>query len=138
MRVDGGANCHEFWDKRLFCVFFVRPTYFHVAGGSTLPASGVILVPVMLPGYPKLHSLATSYWTPTYRTKNLSLSALKLYISFHGVYNEALSSCTFATPKAKLLLSRQRENNLDYINLQVVKKGKKNLQVHTEFFNQPY
>ena len=95
MIVYGGANCHAFGDKHLFYVLFVRPTFSHVDGGSTLSADGVGLVPIMLPGYLKLHSLNPAYWNPTYQKKPLSLSALKLYGGFRGAYHETLSSYTF-------------------------------------------
>ena len=94
MQVDGGANCHGFWDKHLFYILFVRPTSIHDAGGSTFSSSGVGLLHVMLPGYPTLHVLAPDYWTPKYHTNTLSLSALKFHIGFIGASHEALSSCT--------------------------------------------
>ena len=56
--VDGGSSCRDFWDKQVFYVLFVRPTYVHVTDGSTFSCAGVGLVTVMLPGYPKLHPLA--------------------------------------------------------------------------------
>ena len=82
MRVDRGANCHVFWDDLLFYVLFVRPTYVHVAGGSTFSADGVGLVPVTFPGSLTLHSLDPSYWTFTDLTSALFRSALKLYDVF--------------------------------------------------------
>ena len=58
MQVDGGANCHDFWDKHLFYVLFYRTTSVHVSGRSIFSVSGVGLVLVMLPGSPTLKSLA--------------------------------------------------------------------------------
>ena len=55
MRVDVRANSHGFGDKHLFYLLFVRPTSFHVAGGSIFSLSGVGMVPVILSGYPTLH-----------------------------------------------------------------------------------
>ena len=54
MWVNGGSNCRSFWDKHLFYILFVRPNYVHVARGSTLLAAGMVLVPLILPGYPKI------------------------------------------------------------------------------------
>ena len=76
-----GVNCHTFWDNLLFYVLFVRPTSVHVAGGSTISAAGVGLVPVVLPGYPTIHSLAPAYWTPTDRKNTNLLITTKLYSS---------------------------------------------------------
>ena len=92
MQVDGGDNCHTFWDKKLFYVLFVRPTSDHVAGGSTFSSTGVGLVSVMLTVSLTIHSLAPAYCTPTDFTNTLSLSALKLYSFFSGASHEALSS----------------------------------------------
>ena len=50
MGVGGGANYRAFWYKHLFYVLFVRPNSVHVAGGSTLSADVVGLVPVMFSG----------------------------------------------------------------------------------------
>ena len=90
MRVDGGANCRDFWDKHLLYVLFVRPTSVHVSDGSTFSAAGVGLVPLMLPGFLTFHSLDTAYWTPTERTNTLYPITLKLYSGFCGPPYEAL------------------------------------------------
>ena len=90
MRVYGGDNYHAFWDKHLFYVLFVRPTSIYVYGGPTFSDDGVGLVPIILPGSPKLYSLAPDYWTPTDLTRTLSLSAVKLYSGFHWAYHGAL------------------------------------------------
>ena len=95
MRVDGGDNCHAFWDKHLFYILFFIPTSVHVAGGSTFSTTVVGLIFVMLPGYPTLHSSDKYYWNPIDRTNTLYLSALNMYSEFIGSYHESLSSCTF-------------------------------------------
>ena len=95
MQVDGGDNYNYFGNKHLVYVLFVKPTSVYVTGGSIFSDSIAGLVPVMFPGPPTLHSLDKAYWNPIYLTKNLSLSALKLYSGFCRDSHESLSSCTF-------------------------------------------
>ena len=76
MKVDGGTNCHAFWDKQLLYVIFIRLTSFNVSGGFTFLASDVGLLSINLPGYPTLQSLDPDYYTPTDLTKTLSLITL--------------------------------------------------------------
>ena len=125
MQVYEGDNFNYFWDKHLFYFLFVRPNYSHVSGGSTFSDSGVDLVPLMLRGYLPLHALYPYYWTITDRTNILSLSSLKLYSGFCGASHEALSSCNFYNSQGQaFLVKKNSKNNLDYINLQVIKKDK--------------
>ena len=63
MRVDGGANWHNFGYKNQFYVLFVRPASVHVAGGSILSAAGVGLVPVVSPGFQPNEPLHTAQTT---------------------------------------------------------------------------
>ena len=90
MKVDGGAGFHGFGYKHPFYALFVRPTYIHVAVNSAFSASGMVLVTVMFPDSPTLHALDPAYWTRTYCTNTLPLSAIKLCISFCGESHEAL------------------------------------------------
>ena len=53
MQVDGGANCHDFWDKHIFYVLFIRTTSVHFDGGSNFSDTGVGLVPFMFRGFLK-------------------------------------------------------------------------------------
>ena len=71
MWVYEGGNCHAFWDKQLFYILVVRINSVNVTGVSTFSASGVVLVPVKLPGSNTLYSLGTYYWAPTDRTNTL-------------------------------------------------------------------
>ena len=57
MRVDGEDNCHYFFDKHLFYVLFVQPTFVQVAGGSNFSADKMGLINFNLPGYHKIHYL---------------------------------------------------------------------------------
>ena len=71
MLFDKGANCRAYWDKHLLYILFGRHTSVRVSGSSTFSATDVGLVPIMLPGSPTLHSLASAYWIPTYFTNTL-------------------------------------------------------------------
>ena len=80
------------------------------------------LVPVKLLDINTLHSLDTSYWTPTYHTTNIFLSALKVYSGLLGTYHEDLSSCTFCDSQGRNLTANTTiKNNLDYIHIHAVK-----------------
>ena len=122
MWVDGGANCHGFGDKHLFCILFVRTTYVHISGGSTFSDAGVGLVPVVFPGYPALHSLAPAYWTLTDCINTLFISSPKLYSLFFGSSHESLSYCTFCNSQGHTFFVRKTSKNIIYnINLHVLK-----------------
>ena len=134
MRVDGGSSCHAFGDKHLFNVLFVRPTDVHFSGGSTFSAAGMGLVPFMFPGFPTLHSLDPAYCTPTYRTNTLSLITINFYSSFHGPSRESLSSCTSCDSQGRTFsVETISKNNIDYVNLRVIKKDQSHPTVPYHF-----
>ena len=107
MKVEGGANCHDFCYKHLFYVLSIRPTSFHVSGGATLSDSGMGLVTVMFSGSTTIHSLNPSYWNPTDHTYTLFLSDLKLYGGFQGASHESLSPCTFCDSQGNNFLVKK-------------------------------
>ena len=112
MLVDGGLDCRDFLDKHLFYILFGSLTSVHVSGGSTLSAAGVVLIPVMFPGYPTLHLFDPSYWIPTDRTKTLSISALKFIEALLGPPMNLYNLTHSATLKTTLLPSMQLEKQI--------------------------
>ena len=109
-------------------LFYFLTTSVQVSGGSSFLDDNVFLLPVKLPSSHTLHYLNPSYRAPTYRTYNLSLIALKFYSGLLGAYHEALSSCTFWDSKCRnFTVNTTSKNNLDYIDIQVVKKDQSNL-----------
>ena len=131
-----GVNCHTFWDNLLFYVLFVRPTSVHVAGGSTISAAGVGLVPVVLPGYPTIHSLAPAYWTPTDRKNTNLLITTKLYSYFHGASHKALSPCTFCNYQGhNFFVKTMSKTILTTSTFRSSRRIKHTLQVHIAFFH---
>ena len=122
MWFEGGANCQDCWDNQLFYILFVRPTSLHVSGGSKSSATGVGLIPVMFPGSLTLHPLDPSYWNPTDHTNTFSLSAIKLIEVLFFPPWSSLIVHLMQFSRAHVSVKKIIKNNLNYNNLQVIKK----------------
>ena len=132
---DGGANVAVTNCMSHFSMFVPTKATVKLSNGNTGHAQGIGIILCRFPNCSIIYPVGPVYYCPGHPSNTISSGALKFYIGFKKVTFEPLEHCDLVDPQgSSWRLPYQTRNNLDYLQLEIVKINphrEKNLVVPT-------
>ena len=118
----GGANVVFTHFRSHFSMFVTTNAIVKLANGNTVHAQGIGIILCYFTNCLIIYPVVPVYYFPGHLSNTLSSGALKFYIGYKKVTSKPLEHCDLADPQGRSWRSSyQTNNNLDYLQLEIVK-----------------